>query len=104
VGRVAIIGGVVVVLALIGTAWGIYRSRHTARREDVRAGRATRGDLNRTQELALINTLDEAAHIMRGIGTGDPLVESVDYLSEKTRRAVTAWLRDYDDKKWGTGA
>lgn len=98
-GRAIVIGGVIIILALVAVAWGVYRSRHAARREDIRAGRATRGDLNRAQEAQLRQLVDDAASVMRSLGVGDPLAGEVDFITPKSRRAVSVWLQEYTDKK-----
>ena len=86
-GKAAFIGAAVVVIATIVALVILWLNR----KDPV-------GDLNRKQEQEMRQLLNEAAHVMRGIGPGIHLDES-DVLSDRSRRAVNNWLNRYEDNK-----
>lgn len=94
-GRALITATVVVILAFLVFAGVVWWKRHNARREDIKAGRPVRGDLNRAQENELRALLVDAAEVMRSLGAGNPLEGRVDFLTEESDAAVKQWLRRY---------
>lgn len=97
VAKTAIISITFVVIVVIAVGTGIYLAR---RQERIRArdrGQALKGDLNRSEEQALMVMLAQAATILRGLGQnteanfGDPEILRAD-----TRIDVGRWLSRYD--------
>jgi hypothetical protein len=91
---VALILIVATVVALV--AWNRRQDSKDKAREK---GWALAGDLNRKQELALKNLIDEAADIMHTIR--NPPIDAPDYvsyLSPDDRSKVEQWLRTYEGK------
>ena len=85
-GKAAVIGAAIVLLAIIVAFVILWLNR------DKRVG-----DLNRQQEQEMRQLLGEAAYVMRNIGPGLHLGQE-DILSDRSRRAVRNWLVRYEDK------
>lgn len=85
-GKAAVIGAAVVVIAIIVAFVILWLNR------DKRVG-----DLDRQQEQEMRQLLGEAAYVMRNIGPGLHLGQE-DILSDRSRRAVRNWLVRYEDK------
>ena len=85
-GKAAVIGAAVVVIAIIIAFVILWLNR------DKRVG-----DLDRQQEQEMRQLLGEAAYVMRNIGPGIHLGQE-DILSDRSRRAVRNWLVRYEDK------
>ena len=85
-GKAAVIGAAVVVIAIIVAFVILWLNR------DKRVG-----DLDRQQEQEMRQLLGEAAYVMRNIGPGIHLGQE-DILSDRSRRAVGNWLVRYEDK------
>ena len=85
-GKAAVIGAAVVVIAIIVAFVILWLNR------DKRVG-----DLDRQQEQEMRQLLGEAAYVMRNIGPGIHLGQE-DILSDRSRRAVRNWLVRYEDK------
>jgi hypothetical protein len=85
-GKAAVIGAAIVLLAIIVAFVILWLNR------DKRVG-----DLDRQQEQEMRQLLGEAAYVMRNIGPGIHLGQE-DILSDRSRRAVRNWLVRYEDK------
>ena len=85
-GKAAVIGAAIVLLAIIVAFVILWLNR------DKRVG-----DLDRQQEQEMRQLLGEAAYVMRNIGPGIHLGQE-DILSDRSRRAVNNWLVRYEDK------
>ena len=96
VARTAIVGIVIVVLALIAAGLVFWFLRSKSKDNARRHGYAMRGDLNRDEERALMTKLAEAEDIFRNLGRnddnnyGDPEILRAD-----TRILIGLWLKDY---------
>jgi hypothetical protein len=102
VAKVAIISITIVVLVLIALGTGIYLARRQERIQARRHGYAMRGDLNRSEEQALVTMLAEAADIFRGLGQNTSeyqYLDDIEILRANTKIDVGRWLARYDNTK-----
>lgn len=97
-GKVAIVGAVIVVIAIIAALVGLYIAKRNERIRARDKGQALRGDLNRAEEKALMTMLAEAADIFRGLGknTGRSL-DDLEVIRSDTKIDVGRWLARYDN-------
>jgi hypothetical protein len=86
-GKAAVIGAAVVVIAIIVAFVILWLNRA----DPV-------GDLNRQQEQEMRQLLLEAAHVIRGLGISTTIDDS-DVLSDRSQRAINNWLNRYEDNK-----
>jgi len=86
-GKAAVIGAAVVVIAIIVAFVILWLNR------DKRVG-----DLDRQQEQEMRQLLGEAAHVMRSLGISMTIDDS-DVVSDRSQRAINNWLNRYDDNQ-----
>lgn len=97
VARVAIISITIVVIVAIAAGLGVYLARRQERIRNRDKGHALKGDLNRSEEQALISMLAQAATIMRNLGRNDVgNFDDPEILRADTRIDVGRWLARYD--------
>jgi flagellar basal body-associated protein FliL len=100
VARVAIISIAVVVIVVIAAVVGVFLSRRSERMQARQHGYAMRGDLNRSEEQALVTQLAEAEQILRNLGNNNPdNYGDPEILRADTRIAVGLWLKKYNNVK-----
>lgn len=100
VARVTIISITIVVIVGIVALVGIYLSRRNERVLARKGGYAMRGDLNRSEEQALVTQLAEAAEILRNLGNNNlENYSDPEVLRADTRIAVGLWLKKYNNVK-----
>lgn len=99
VAKVAIISVTITVIVLIAVGLGIYLARRQERIQARDKGQALKGDLNRSEEQAMVALLASAERIFRNLGRndesnfGDPEILRAD-----TKIDVGRWLQVYDNK------
>jgi len=86
-GKAAVIGAAVVVIAIIVAFVILWLNRA----DPV-------GDLDRQQEQEMRQLLGEAAHVMRSLGISMTIDDS-DVVSDRSQRAINNWLNRYDDNQ-----
>ena len=99
VARVAIISATIVVIVVLALIVGIYLARRQERIRARELGLPLGGDLNRSEEKALVALLAAAAQIMRNLGRNDETnYGDPEILRADTRIDVGRWLQVYDAK------
>lgn len=97
VARVAIVSATVLVIAVLALIVGIYLARRQERIRARERGLPLSGDLNRSEERALVALLAGAAQIMRNLGRNDETnYGDPEILRADTRIDVGRWLSRYD--------
>lgn len=95
-GKVIVVGLVIVTLALIIAAVAVYFRRRQSKETALERGWATKGDLNRRQEQQLLAAVSIAESLFRQF-----LAPPVDLSGEMTllthadRRRAEEWLQEY---------
>jgi hypothetical protein len=99
-GKVAIIGATVVLIAVLTYFFIGWLRRQDTKDKAREKGWALKGDLSRSQEKAILLLLHDAAQILHDIR--NPAAESLDYvsyLSPDDRSKVEHWLQSYEKGK-----
>jgi len=99
-GKVAIIGATVVLIAVLTYFFIGWLRRQDTKDKAREKGWALKGDLSRNQEKAILLLLHDAAQILHDIR--NPATESLDYvsyLSPDDRSKVERWLQSYEKGK-----
>lgn len=85
-----------IVLAVIAAVVALVLNRRKNLQENLKNGRALRGDLNQKQEQQLMAQVDSADNLLDRIINGTE-IEDASYVSDKHREMVGAWQKNYDD-------
>lgn len=100
VAKAAIVGATVVVLAIIGLILGVYIAKRNERIRARDKGQALKGDLNRSQEVVLLNLLADAASIFQGLGQNNSSgLDDIEIIRANTKIDVGRWLVRYNNTK-----
>lgn len=84
-GRALVVGGVIVIIAVLITVVVLYLQREPVK-----------GDLTRKEEREMRQLLNRASRIMLEAGPAMSIEDS-DVLSPRTATAIDAWLRDHNN-------
>lgn len=99
-GKALVVGGVVVVIAVLVFIGVIWFRRQQAKETAAAKGWALKGDLSRAQEQQLISLLDESNRIMGRIsGPVYDLSGDVTLLSAADRRLIEGWIGNYRNQR-----
>lgn len=100
VAKAAIVGATVVVLAIIGLILGVYIAKRNERIRARDKGLPLSGDLNRAQEVVLLNLLADAANIFQGLGQNNSSgLDDIEIIRANTKIDVGQWLARYNNTK-----
>ena len=89
-----------VVLAIIGLILGVYIAKRNERIRARDKGQALKGDLNRSQEVVLLNLLADAASIFQGLGQNNSSgLDDIEIIRANTKIDVGRWLVRYNNTK-----
>ena len=100
VAKAAIVGATVVVLAIIGLILGVYIAKRNERIRARDKGQALKGDLNRSQEVVLLNLLADAASIFQGLDQNNSSgLDDIEIIRANTKIDVGRWLVRYNNTK-----
>lgn len=93
-GKAIVVGLTIIVIAIVIAIVVVYYRRKQSKDEAMKHGWATKGDLNKLQERALMNQNIAAVFILQGL-LAPPSDLSGDFtvLSEADRHKVQAWLQ-----------
>lgn len=99
-GKALIIGGVILTLAVIAGTITLLIRRQGFRQDNLAAGRATRGDLNREQENRLEMLVDDARYQIDRLLNPPPHLAltavDIDVLSAATKAHLQQWMVRYN--------
>lgn len=100
VAKTAIVSITFVVIVVIAVVTGIYLAKRQERIHARERGFALKGDLNRSEEQALLSMLAEAERIFQGLGQNTGLgLEDLEILRADTKIDVGRWLKKYNNTK-----
>lgn len=85
----------VIVLAVIAAFVALVLNRRKNLQENLKNGRALRGDLSQKQEQELMAQVDSAANLLDRLVNGTN-IETASFVSDKHREMVAAWQRNYN--------
>lgn len=96
-GKAAIVGATVVVIVVAVVFLAGWWRRQETKEKAADKGWALKGDLNKTQERAIIERLEQAAELFRRLAMPpSDLVLTSTLLSPEDRGRVETWLRDHN--------
>jgi hypothetical protein len=98
VAKAAIVGATILAIVIVAAIVSMYIAKRNERIRARDKGQALRGDLNRGEEIVLVNLLQDAAEIFRGLGKNTSL-DDVEIIRADTRIDVGRWLAAYDVTK-----
>jgi hypothetical protein len=99
-GRVIVVGAVIVILGLLIAGVVVWFRRQSTKEMAAEKGWAIKGDLSRNQERAILLLLHDAGQILHDLR--NPPVDALDYvsyLSPDDRSKVEQWLQSYEKGK-----